>query len=66
MRRGGRYADAKNDRSLLPRARLAVSLYQGHRFRGHRFRGQRFRVCVATFAINVAATSSSRALAGGG
>jgi hypothetical protein len=66
MRRGGRYADAKNDRSLLPRALLAVSLYQGHRFRGHRFRGQRFRVCAAAFAINVAAACSARALAGDG
>jgi hypothetical protein len=61
MHRGGRCTDAPNDRSLFHRVHLAVSLY-----RGHRFRGQRFRVCAAAFAINDAATSSARALAGGG
>jgi hypothetical protein len=61
MCHGGRCADVPSDRSLLHRARLATSMY-----RGHRFRGQRSRVCAAVFAINVAAASSARALAGGG
>jgi hypothetical protein len=56
MRRGGRCADAPNDRSLFHRVWVAASLYRGHRF----------RACAAAFAINVAAACSTRALADGG
>jgi hypothetical protein len=52
--------------SIGPACQRAIGLHRGHCFRGHRFRSQRFHICVAAFVINVAATSSARALAGGG